>query len=94
MGGVIDRIDFRDMPPKPIREHWCAWLRWHGIEPNEVIVAGTDSYGWIERDEERRQIRYLGSTFDEAGRRRRELVEIVHQLEAVPSPFPAATMTP
>lgn len=41
----------------------CQWFRRHGIDPNAVAVAP----GWVEIDDQARQIRYLAYEFDAAG---------------------------
>lgn len=87
---MIERVEFV-VPPKPQREAWCAWLRWHTIDPCDVLITG-----FIERDTEARQIRYRACERDEQGKFRYDRVREcaatvtrVVQLESVPSSFPA-----
>ena len=69
---------------------WCDWLRWHTVDPCDVLLDG-----FIEIDPDLRQIRYLGTDYDENGKPRitawwdvATVVRVV-QLEAVPSSPPA-----
>jgi hypothetical protein len=75
------------------REDWCTWLERYGIAPSSVCVPG-----WLEADDDARQIRYLAYVHDEHGRpvlRPHKLgVERtvrVLQLEARALPFPEAS---
>ena len=77
-----------DLPPEPLRQRWMNWFEHHGIDPCDVLVPG-----WIERDVERRRIRYSGIHTDKDGKLIWDkdgafsYIAVV-QLEAVPSPFP------
>jgi hypothetical protein len=87
-GDMTERVEFDSMPPEPERLIWCDWLRWHGIDPNQVAVPG-----WIERHADARRIQYESFRTDEHGGRifRGDTVlrtVQVQQLEAVPSPLP------
>jgi hypothetical protein len=102
-----EQVVFAGMPPPPERAAWHAWMAHHGINPSDVVVSTGGRPGWIRRDEERRQIVYLGfgrSPDGEIATQVREIdgdpprsvLEAVTerrtvQLEAVPSPFPRPT---
>lgn len=55
--------EIEDLADVQWREDWCAWLERYGISPNEVCVPG-----WLEADDDARQIRYEAYTCDAAGR--------------------------
>jgi hypothetical protein len=86
---LYERIEWGEWPRSDsYRATWCAWLRAHTIDPNDVLCPG-----WIERHPAARQIRYETVELDEAGR----LVKLgddvsrvtrVVQLEAEPAEFP------
>lgn len=83
------RYDFDRMPPESERQAWCAWLRWHTIDPLDVLIRG-----FVEIDKEAHQIRYLTVARDRDGKpifdRISGAYEIiaVRQLESVPADFP------
>lgn len=76
--------------PEPWHTLWCDWLRFHTIPvPGEIVLID-----WLERDEERRQIRYPTVVYDADGHialltsdRAAQRVAVM-QLEAPPRPFP------
>lgn len=86
-----DRREFYSLPPEHVRLIWCEWLRWHTIDPDDVLVAP----GFIEIDTDACQIRYLTHDRDKTGRvlltpdgQDVNKVVRVFQLEACPSEFP------
>lgn len=87
----LDRDDLLPTMPRAAREQWQAWLRHHGVDADDVAVPGM-----IERRPDARQVAYIAYELDENGRpvlgpnhQTLTVVRIV-QLEAAPSPFPAA----
>lgn len=91
---MIERVDFTELPPEEQRQAWCDWLRHHTVDPADVVANPTDG-GFIERDPDARQVRYLAYDRDDKGRHvvapcGTKAVTSVHvvQLEAKPSAFP------
>lgn len=83
----MDRVMFHDVPAEPEWQAWREWLRYHGVDPSDVVLPG-----WIERNEEYFQIVYTTSF---RGRKRpRGVIDAgpvtwrVIQLDAPPLPFP------
>lgn len=92
---TVRRIEWHGLPPEPERLAWCDWLTRFGIDPRDVATTP----GWLEADDEARQIRFLALVRDENGRtsldpddpsRRLATVPSVVQLEAPALPFPEA----
>lgn len=86
---ALVRYHFDRMPPESERQAWCAWLRWHTIDPLDVMICG-----FVEIDKEARRIRYLTIARDREGKIICDPVDgayeiiAVRQLESVPSDFP------
>lgn len=87
---VTERQVWHTMPPEQVRTAWAAWVRLHGIDPTLVTIPG-----WVERDAQRRQVRYQAYTLNHRGHVHADASgqaaathTAVQQLEAEPSPFP------
>lgn len=80
---------FDNFPPPGYQDAWIAWFTAHGINPEAVPVED----GWVERDEQTRQVRHVAFVGDRArndGHGRVLLEERTVQLESAPLPFPVA----
>ena len=87
------RHEFSNMRLPEIKV-WTKWFADQGIEPTTVSTEG-----WVERDEDANQVRYMAFVGDRARRKPNDdgslsdevwLEERVKQLESAPLPFPVA----
>jgi hypothetical protein len=57
------RAEWDLLPEEDARVAWCEWFSWLGQDPGDVAVPG-----WVEVDDEKRQVRYLRVLRDRDGR--------------------------
>ena len=89
MSKYVQIQSFDGVPPEEVRLSWCKWLRHHSVDPNDVAIPGR-----IGRFVRERQVRYLTWCFERGCTHELHLYDqhlCIVQLEAAPSPFPAAT---